>query len=1235
MPEGYSQNTADPGIALFMSPPSVPQASTGTLSALVGNFGNDSIVENSLRVTISVSDNAEITGIAPGSDSHWSLLELTTGPANTIKLTNSNEGFGPFDVGDIVLNISGLVLSDPEVILGNIVYIAVPNPLLCGGCAFPPLNSSQGNGSSSNDNSTTSLAVTCSESPEPPVVNCWDDFVFNTTTCVWDNIGTQDAEPPVVNCWDDFVFNNTTCVWDNIGTQDDEPPLVNCWDVFVFNNTTCAWDTTGTQDDEPIMVNCWDVFVFNNTTCAWDTTGTQDDEPTMVNCWDVFVFNNTTCAWDTTGTQDDEPTMVNCWDVFVFNNTTCAWDTTGTQDDEPTMVNCWDVFVFNNTTCAWDTTGTQDAEPTMVNCWDVFVFNNTTCVWDNIGTQDDEPAMVNCWDVFVFNNTTCAWDNTGTQDDEPAMVNCWDVFVFNNTTCAWDNIGIPQEPNAGTDGTLTVCEGPAPTDAELFAQLGGAPDAGGMWSAPVDGVYTYTVSGTGSCASETDTSTVTIEDCPECSQPVLVGDYPADVYHVCAESCPPVPTLEFTDPLDDDLVIIYTETTEELECGEVVTRTWTATNFCGNSVTVIQVLTSYDDVAPVVEYATPDMTISCSDEIPEIEVIFVDNCDSELTLTVNTQIEGSGCNIQITKTCVATDDCGNSISSTTVITIVDTTPPLLIGVPSDITLECGEEVSDAIVFATDNCDEDLVIALTAVSNPIACGYELIRTWTTVDDCGNEASESQTIIFGDSVDPILVGVPADVTVECDAVPEAANVSVTDNCDVDPDIDFSELITPGEPAMEGGHPCGWTVERTWIATDLCGNTSEGTQTITVVDTTAPDLIGVPANITVQCDGIPEAPIVTAVDNCDEFPMEVVLEENILQLDCGYQLIRTWIVEDNCWNYNSASQVITVVDTTDPVLSGVPNNITVECDAIPVPAVVTASDNCTSEFLDVNLTENTFPLGCGYALIRYWTVHDACGNTVTESQVITVVDLEAPVWDTYDDYITLQCDLVEGFMLTASDNCDANVEVTIIEELTFSGGCFGTLERTYEAKDDCGNSITATQLIQITDNILPELFNIPADEEIACGDDVPAIPADVFATDNCDDDVEIQFTEVQTNEFCPYQIIRTWTAIDNCFNATELQQIITVTVDVPTVVSLFSYPNPFDDQFTVEFTVPVGAEVLACIYDIVGREVQLVHKGKADAERLYSYNFNGSIWESGTYVIMMMVDDEVYYHKIMVMD
>ena len=151
---GYSQNP-DLGIGIIMSPPTVMQGSTGILSANVGNYGNDSIVANSIVVTITVGVNAEIIGLSSGSDSRWTLFSLTPGSANTIKLTNTGGGFSPFDVGDILLIVKGNVVSTPNLILGHIGYLTGINPILCATC----LNSSQGDALTSNNDSQTSIAV--------------------------------------------------------------------------------------------------------------------------------------------------------------------------------------------------------------------------------------------------------------------------------------------------------------------------------------------------------------------------------------------------------------------------------------------------------------------------------------------------------------------------------------------------------------------------------------------------------------------------------------------------------------------------------------------------------------------------------------------------------------------------------------------------------------------------------------------------------------------------------------------------------------------------------------------------------------------------------------------------------------------------------------------------------------------------------------------------------------------
>ncbi len=74
-------------------------------------------------------------------------------------------------------------------------------------------------------------------------------------------------------------------------------------------------------------------------------------------------------------------------------------------------------------------------------------------------------------------------------------------------------VSVQALPNAGTNDSLTICEGETVTAAELFTSLGGAPDAGGVWI-PVlagAGTYTYVVTATAPC-TENDSSDVVVTE---------------------------------------------------------------------------------------------------------------------------------------------------------------------------------------------------------------------------------------------------------------------------------------------------------------------------------------------------------------------------------------------------------------------------------------------------------------------------------------------------------------------------------------------------------------------------------------------------------------------------------------------------------------------------------------------------------------------------------------------------
>ncbi|MBK7342553.1 MAG: hypothetical protein IPJ06_05260 [Saprospiraceae bacterium] len=96
---------------------------------------------------------------------------------------------------------------------------------------------------------------------------------------------------------------------------------------------------------------------------------------------------------------------------------------------------------------------------------------------------------------------------------------------------------------------------------------------------------------------------------------------------------------------------------------------------------------------------------------------------------------------------------------------------------------------------------------------------------------------------------------DITVECDAVPVAEVVTAQDNCDLDVDVTYNEIKT------DGSCPDSYTLTRTWIAIDNCGNATTHVQKVTVEDTTPPVFDNKPVDITVECDAVPVAEVVTA--------------------------------------------------------------------------------------------------------------------------------------------------------------------------------------------------------------------------------------------------------------------------------------------------------------------------------------------------------------------------------------
>ena len=701
---------------------------------------------------------------------------------------------------------------------------------------------------------------------------------------------------------------------------------------------------------------------------------------------------------------------------------------------------------------------------------------------------------------------------------------------------------------ASVPGEVTIaCDQPLPTDlptardnCDLAPRITATERRlAGPCAATYDVVRTFTA--TDACGNTaTASQLVHVED----TRGPRFADVPAAVEIACEVELPAdAPTA--TDACDAAVALVETQQFLVGACAGSyrVIRTWTASDDCGNTATATQLVTVRDRVGPTLAAVPPAVTIACNAALPSALPTASDACDNDPHVAETQQRLPGGCadSYTLVRTFTATDACGNTATASQVVTVSDGGAPALVGVPGNRVIACEEELPSEAPTATDACDTEVTITESRVTEPGACpgAYVVIRTWTATDNCGNTVSASQRVEVGDRAEPTFTSVPAAVTIACgDALP-TDQPSATDNCDGNPGI--------VETATRETGPCAdsYKVIRTWIATDACGNRAIASQVVSVVDRVAPTFVSVPAAITIGCDAAFPTTQPRATDACSA---SVSLAERTERKrgSCGdaYSVTRIWTATDACGNTATASQVVTVEDSTAPVFASVPPSVTVTCDAALPDAEPTATDNCDTE-VRVTRKERRVdgPCADSYTVMREWTAVDNCGNTATAVQAITVIDPTGPTFANVPPAVTIACSqTMPTSAPRASDNCDREVAVAETRE-TIQGVCPDSyvVIRTWTASDNCGHLVTATQEVTIIDREGPRFARVPASRTIDCDDDPGS--AEPVATDNCDDEVAITMTEQTAGESCAtgLTLTRIWTATDNCGNTATASQVI----------------------------------------------------------------------------------------------
>ena len=600
-----------------------------------------------------------------------------------------------------------------------------------------------------------------------------------------------------------------------------------------------------------------------------------------------------------------------------------------------------------------------------------------------------------------------------------------------------------------------------------------------------------------------------------------------------------------------------------------------------------------DDSPPILVNVPNNYTLNCPIELEELDALnaitALDEC-SDVSLSMTETFTNGDCPSEFTRTRVytATDGCGLTNQHTQIVQVIDEVGPVL-SVPSDATFDCDVGPTFAPATAVDACDGNLeVIEGNQITVEGSCPgeYTIHRTFSTSDLCGNEATGAQTIFVQDQTPPTLV-TPADVILPCGSNFVYPTATATDNCTSDDDISLNVFNSLPQTTC----PEEYVMERSFFASDLCGNTVLEIQTVTVTDNDLPYFTFLPEDATYGCDETPIFEEATAEDSCSTVEMTTSIDTVFFEYASDYDLIRTFIVTDACGNMADAQQIISVRDIEAPEFTFVPADYITECSEDLILEDATASDNCGEVTIDVSSETIAGDAAGNYTVVRTFTATDDAGNSTSAQQTITVQDTTAPefIFVPSDDVVECTEEWPDK-MATASDNCGI-VTIEVSADTTFTECGLIVIERTFTATDDANNATQVVQILTQVDTQGPAFTNLVDNVTLSCSESLSQIPIPT-AIDLCSEITNLSWTDVEFSGGCTLPtsaFIRTYTAEDACNNVSQTEQIIVlIDQEAPSWLSL---PEDVTIECTEDYELVPPTAIDNCALPEVSWEVDTI--------------------------------------------
>jgi len=634
---------------------------------------------------------------------------------------------------------------------------------------------------------------------------------------------------------------------------------------------------------------------------------------------------------------------------------------------------------------------------------------------------------------------------------------------------------------------------------------------------------------------------------------------PSVVIEALVEGCnldlkDPAYQPNFTDNcLDLSVASIDSVTPPNGDCIERTDRIWTASDGCGNSITVTQQFLSTLDFGSPSFIFVPPATNACN-MLPQTNwtgsAIALDDCHVSLSFFDQTN-SLTACEYQITRTFVALDDCGNSNTANQIITIFTDSSAPTFSIPPGFG-GCGLDFSTnttGTATATDFCSTP-IISYSDTTNTLSPSVtEVLRLWSITDACGNDIVPQVQVITltNDLFAPVFSQVPTNAS----------------GCNLDFSTAFGAPVAMDEVGIAftnqvdsfSTNACLVTGIRSWTVFDLCGNSSETNQIlISTVDGIGPTLTipprvgGCMISTSVLATGTAEA-----FDTCGTANIDFV--DTVVVSGVVTTVTRMWTAQDPCGNVSSPqSQIITVTNDFQPPVLVINGLVALDCEEITTNLfgdIIITDDTDVVVIITDSMTTN----GCVATGTRSWMVTDACGNASTTSQVlVAVADNEAPIL--MIPAAIGACNLSTSVLATgtaeAFDTC-GTASIDFVDTVVVSG-VVTTVTRTWTATDECGNtSLPQSQFITVTNDFQPPVLVINGLVALDCEEITTNLFGDLISTD--DTDVVITISDNFSTNGCVATGTRNWEVVDACGNIASTSQVLVAVADNQAPVLMIS--------------------------------------------------------------------------------